>query len=127
MNLPALANRFNELGIMGKAFRDLSRDEAVAMVQACWDALEPTDARRVPYWRGQELMIPFDAPAAFKSWLGYDGWLRMYHILEAMGASDSDRSRYLGPDWRERMAKRTQFSQNPCCPVCGGAMKKEAA
>ena len=51
MNLPKLAARLQGMGIMGKSFNDLSRDEAVAMVEACWDILEPTDARRMPYWR----------------------------------------------------------------------------
>lgn len=134
MNLPALATRLQELGIMGKAFCDLSRDEAVAMVEACWGILEQSDVRRMPYWRervpGQrqrELVFPLDAPSEFKSWLHEDGWMRMYRLLEMMGADDGDRCRYLGQDWMERMKKRSQFQQNPCCPVCGGTIQKEKA
>jgi len=134
MNLPALATKLQELGIMGKAFVDLSRDEAVALVEACWGILEQTDARRMPYWRGpvrgaveRELCVPFDSPDTFKTWLHEDGWLRMYRLLEMMGAEPCEFRRYLGRDWMERMKKRTQFKHNPCCPVCGGAINKEKA
>ena len=134
MNLPKLAARLQGMGIMGKSFNDLSRDEAVAMVEACWDILEPTDARRMPYWRRpaagtleRELIVPFDSPSEFKTWLEGDGWLKMYRLLEMMGAEPADYCRYLGRNWMQTMRERTQFQQNPCCPVCGGAIQKEQA
>lgn len=134
MDLPKLATKLQELGIMGKAFVDLSRDEAEAMVRACWDILEPTDARRMPFWRGpvtdtneRELCIPFDSPAMLQPWLKGDAWMEMYRLLERMGAEPCEFRRYLGQDWKERMHKRTLFKSNPCCPVCGGAITKEEA
>ena len=134
MNLPALAAKLQSMGIMGKAFADLSREEAEGMVRACWDILEPADARRMPYWgrpqpgtRERELIIPFDAPAEFRAWLHDDGWMRLYRVLEMLGADPCEFRRYLGKDWMERMEKRMRFQQNPCCPVCGGVVQKEKA
>lgn len=132
MNLPDFAERLQGLGIMKKCFVDLSREEAEAFVMAAWDTMEPTGARRMPYFRervsGQrELFIPFDAPAEFRDCLSKDGWMATYRILEMLGASEVEKVRYLGRDWQERMHKRTLFKSNPCCPVCGGAIKEKAA
>jgi len=131
VNLPSLATKLQSIGIMDKPFNALSRDEAVAMVEACWGIMEPTDARGLPYWReragGRELVFPCDVVAAFMERPGEDSWIHLYRVLEAMGATDDDRRRYLGPDWLERMHKRTQFTQTPRCPVCGGAVTKEKA
>lgn len=122
MNLPALATRLQSLGIMGKAFAELSREEAVAMVQACWDIIEPTDARRLPYFRTRpdgvrELISPLDSPVAFRTWLHEDGWLSLYRLLEMLGATDEEKIAYLGPHWMEGMRSRAE--QLKTCPLCG--------
>ncbi len=116
---------------MGKPFAELSREEVEALVRACWDAADAEDVRRFPYFRevgGQrELCSPCDAPTVFRTWLYGDGWIETYHMLKMLGATDEEMARYLGPDWLERMHKRTQFNANLHCPVCGRPMSKETS
>lgn len=124
MNLQPLAARLQSMGIMGKPFADLSREEAEALVLACWETIEPTDSRRMPYFKtrpggARELFVPFDSPAMSRHWLHDDGWMTLFRVLEALGATAEEKARYLGPDWMERMHKRTLYTSTPGCPVCG--------
>ncbi|GAB6036183.1 hypothetical protein JCM15519_07420 [Fundidesulfovibrio butyratiphilus] len=133
MNLPRLAQHLQDQGIMGKPFNELSREEVEALVRACWDAADAEDVRRFPYFQqmpasGERVLVsPCDAPTVFRTWLCEDGWIEMYHMLKMLGATDEEMARYLGPDWLERMHKRTKFKPNPHCPVCGRPMSKETS
>lgn len=108
INLPALADRLIELGVMEKAFAAMNRDEVTALCQAVVENLE-SEPWTMPHWRQQGgervLVMPSDAPPAYRTWL-YDpnknhGRVVLYHLLRSMGATDKEMESYLGEAWRD--------------------------
>ena len=108
INLPALADRLNEIGVMEKAFIAMNKDEVMAFCQAVVDNLE-REPWTMPYWRPQGgervLVMPADAPPVYRTWL-YDpnknhGRIVLYHLLRTIGATEMEMAAYLGEAWRE--------------------------
>lgn len=132
MNLPKLAESLESLGLMQRAFVDLSREEAESLVRACWDTLEPTDARRLPYFRAERdgtrtLVTPFDSPECMKTWLKQDGFLALHDVLRALGATGEEMTAYMGPNWKEQLKARwnNPLNHEKACPMCGEAKKEK--
>lgn len=107
INLPTLATKLTEKGIMDKAFYDMNRDEVEAMVQAVVDSLEPTPLV-MPYismlYGEPVLVIPSTAPEDLKPWkkTGHnEGYASLFRILQDLRADDDTMRRYLGEDWKE--------------------------
>lgn len=108
INLPALADRLNEIGVMEKAFIAMNREEVTALCQAVVDNLD-AEPWTMPYWRPQGgervLVMPADAPPVYRTWL-YDssknhGRVVLYHLLRTIGANEKEMVAYLGEAWRE--------------------------
>ena len=106
INLPTLAAKLTEKGIMDKAFYDMNRDEVEAMVRAVVDALEPTPMT-IPYvsynFEEPVLIIPDTAPLPFRriGLIGDEARVVLRDTLKMLGADFEMMRRYLGEDWKE--------------------------
>lgn len=72
INLPALADRVNQIGIMQKAFLDCTREEIEALCTAVFSSFDldkvPADGWKQPYLLHGELVIPFDCHPDYRWW-----------------------------------------------------------
>ena len=106
INLPTLAAKLTEKGIMDKAFYDMNRDEVEAMVQAVVDSLEPTPLV-IPYisydHKEPVLVVPDTASPRFRriGLIGDDARKVLRETLVMLSADDDMMRRYLGEDWEE--------------------------
>lgn len=106
INLPALAAKLTEKGIMDKAFYDMNRDEVEAMIQAVLAAHEP-EQDVIPYiLRDRDepvLVVPSNASPRFRriGLIGDDAREVLRDTLQLLGADNDMMRRYLGADWKE--------------------------
>lgn len=108
IDLPALAAKLTEKGIMDKAFYDMNRDEVMAMCEAVLATHQPAH-EVVPYIRYDMhepvLVVPSNAADHFRRihMRGAEARKVLYETLHMLGADYEMMRRYLGDDWKEEL------------------------
>ena len=106
INLPTLAAKLTEKGIMDKAFYDMNRDEVEAMCEAVLAAHEP-EQEVIPYisydYHEPVLVVPSNASKRFRriGLIGDDARAVLRNTLKMLGADFELMRRYLGENWKE--------------------------
>ena len=106
VNLPALADKLTERGLIDKAFYDMNRDEVEAMCEAVLAAHEP-EQEVIPYILHDRhepvLVVPSNASPRFRriGLIGDDARVVLRDTLKMLGADDDMMRRYLGENWKE--------------------------
>lgn len=110
IDLPKLASHFEEAGIMDRPFRDLSRDDVLAMVRGVLDSLSE---KRMPYLASgrhgnRELVVPAGTPRELQTWRAKNSYLAMHALLASLNAEEEVMVAYLGKDWRETVKEQQE-------------------
>ena len=103
IDLPALAAKLTEKGLIDKTFYDMNRDEVMAMCEAVLDAHDP-DHEVIPYIRhdlAPVLVVPSNASKRFRrvGLIGDDARKILKDTLVMLGADHEMMRRYLGENW----------------------------
>lgn len=110
IDLPKLASHFEEAGIMDRPFRDLSKDDVLAMVRGVLDSLSE---KRMPYLASgrhgsRELVVPAGTPRELQTWRAKNSYLAMHALLASLNAEEEVMVAYLGKDWRETVKEQQE-------------------
>lgn len=103
IDLPAMADRLTEKGIMDKAFYDMNHDEVMVLCEAVLDAYQP-EHEVIPYIRhdlAPVLVVPSNASKRFRrvGLIGDDARKILKDTLVMLGADNEMMRRYLGENW----------------------------
>ena len=94
-DLPGLADRLTDLGLMDKAFADMELEDVEAMIGAVVASIE---ANAMPYLENGVLMVPGNAPEECKYWKRPwpESTSCLERVLKGLQADDETMRRYLG-------------------------------